>query len=156
MKNPRAKKAIIIALSVVIVLIVLIGIFFNFVEFSPALISYNEQQQINDALYSTHGGFRYYQWYYSGSRSDSCRCYGRENGYILVYYADNSLTMKYEYIADIDGVVFANPEHFSLYAYKDGKLIDIADAYEQGLISREALLKAKERHDQCQKEIAAA
>ena len=36
------------------------------------------------------------------------------------------------------------------------ELIDIADAYEQGLISREALLKAKKYHDQCQKEIAAA
>lgn len=156
MKNPRVKKAIIIASSVVIVLVVLIGFFFNFVSFSPALISYNEQQQINEGLYSLHGGYGDYYWYYSGGRNDFCRCYGRENGYTLVYYADHNLTMKYEYIADIDGVVFASPKHFSFYAYKDGKLIDIADAYQQGLISREALLKAKEYHDQCQKEIAAA
>lgn len=151
MKNPKVRKGIIIASSSLVAIIVLIGLFFTFVSFSPALITYNERKQISNDLFGVSNS----RWYYGSKNYDTLRCYGRENGYILVFVGIGD-EFDYEYIADIDGIAFANPRHFSLYAYKDGKVIDIADAYQQGLISREALLKAKEYHDQCQKEIAAA
>ena len=155
MKNPRVKKAIIIASSVVVVLIVLTGLFLSFVSFSPALITYNEREEINDVLLELHGSKWDYSWYYSGGGNKNCRCYGRENGYILVFFVNFTTKLDYKYITNIDGVAFANTEYFSFYVYKDGKLVDIADAYEQGLISKDALLKAKEYHDQCQKDLHA-
>ncbi len=156
MKNLKVKKTIIIALSVVIFLGLAIGLFSSIATFSPALITYREQKQIVNDLHSIRSDFKAKKWYVPGEPYAYFRCYGRENGYILVFCFNCTKNLDYKNSADIDGVVFTHSHSFLFYAYKDGEFIDIADAYEQGLISRAALMKAKEYHDQCQKEIAAA
>lgn len=143
------KKAIIIVSALLLVLVLLVIIFDSLVSFSPAIISVREKRQLTSDFFRFRAGYNNYFWYYAGARSHNCRCYGRDNGYILFFYSDHHLKMDYENTLVIDGVEFCNPDPFSLYAYKDGKFIDIVKAYEQGLISRDALLKAQQYHNQC-------
>ena len=89
----------------------------------------------DDLWYSkSHGGLRYY---------------GSDNGYDILF--QNGMTMAEE-IQAIAGQAFGHVNGFILYAHKDGELIPLKDAYNTGLVSKEAIKLAREYHNQCTSE----
>ena len=78
------------------------------------------------------------------------RYYGSENGYIiLLAFPDGSL-------GTLVTKVIANQKFefkyggFMLFAYKNGVFHDLSDAYDQGLVSKAAIINAKILHDKRQ------
>jgi len=75
------------------------------------------------------------------------RYYGSENGYLILCKVSNTtwgagfqqVVGKYKFIHE-GGV------HFQLFVYKDGTLLQLKDAYEQGLVSEESVVAAWTLH----------
>ena len=92
-----------------------------------------ERRQIQEAFRNLYGKFR------------SFRFYGEENGCYIIFAQVKSrpqvLTVK-----QIAGSEFRYPEEFSLYAYIADEFIDLEEAYNQGLVSKEAVAEAARVH----------
>ena len=71
--------------------------------------------------------------------------YGEDNGYDILF--SPTLFFRGE-IQVIAGEAFGYYETFVLQAYKDGEMILLADAYAQGLVSKEAIAAARTYHNQ--------
>lgn len=140
------KKFIRIASAVVLVLGVTVVLVLSNISYCPGPITFREQRRIVEDYHRVKGKYYAYAWF-SGGFIHNCRCYGRDNGYIIFCYSAPNESWEYDNVVIVDGVEFHSPESFSIYAYKDGEFIDIKDAYEQGLISRKALLEAQKYHN---------
>ena len=92
-----------------------------------------ERQQIQDAFRDRYGKFK------------SFRFYGEENGH-HIFFAQVKSRPQVLTVKQIAGSEFRYPEEFSLYAYIDGEFIDLEEAYNKGLVSKEAIAKAAELH----------
>lgn len=92
-----------------------------------------ERRQIQEDFRNRYGKFK------------SFRFYGEENGHHIFFVQVKSrpqvLTVK-----KIAGSEFRYPEEFSLYACIDGEFIDLEEAYENGLVSKEAIAEAAKLH----------
>lgn len=147
------KKVLIIASAVILLLCLTVALIVANIPRCPAPISEKSRGQLIEDYYKIYtGGHFSHCWYSEGSAGysyENCRIYGKDNGYILFFVSTHHMPMEYENTVIIEGLEFYNPEPFSFYAYKDGKFIDISNAYEQGLISMETLVKAHEYHYQC-------
>ena len=75
------------------------------------------------------------------------RYYGTDNGYVLVFERTGHQSMGEVVVAD---KCFTASWGFWIRAYKDGQFIRIEEAYEQGLISKAAIDKAWEIHQEYQ------
>jgi len=75
------------------------------------------------------------------------RYYGTENGYIILFKLENVL-LGNETGQTIAGYRFKNGNGriLNFYAYKDGKFIELEDAYEQGLISKDMIKTIWEKY----------
>ena len=75
--------------------------------------------------------------------------YGTINNCIVVQYAGVD-RMSLGNIAgvniDIAGYVFEAPDYICLYAYRDGEVCKLQEAYEQGWLTKEHVGKIHERH----------
>lgn len=147
------KRGLIISTAVILLLALALVFLFSNIMYCPAPISLKAQKQLFEDFSKISGQYIAYDltpcWYSAGLTSENCRIYGKDNGYYIFFISVHQIPMRYEDTAVIDGIAFYNPKAFSLYAYKDGEFTDIKDAYEQGLISRKALVKAQEYHNQC-------
>ena len=78
-------------------------------------------------------------------KGKSFRFYAEENGRYIIFAQVKSrpqvLTVK-----QIAGSEFRYTEEFSLYAYVDGEFIDLEEAYNEGLVSKEAVAEAARVH----------
>lgn len=118
------------------------------VSYSPAPINLKLRDQL-DADFSEYFQDTYLpNWYSEDNINGYCKIYGSENGYVLFFFT-GGMRPAVEVTVDIGGVEFYNPMPFSFYAYKDGEFIEIEKAFEQGLISKETLIKAQAYHKQC-------
>lgn len=86
-------------------------------------------------------------WYDTEKRSGYCRIYGTDNGYTLFYY-DGGMRLLDGGPLVVGDIAFGAGATPRIYAYKDGTFITLADAYAQGLVSREALVNAQAYHNQ--------
>lgn len=111
---------------------------------SPAPISLELRDQL-DADYAKINEDYIPLWYGEDDLYDQSRIYGEDNGYIL-FFDCGGMRMQAHTTKMIGGVEFFYPTSFGFYAYKDGEFIEAEEAYEQGLISYEALVKAQEYH----------
>lgn len=68
-------------------------------------------------------------------------------GDVVILFHSASILQAVE-TKSISGESFMHFHPFDLYAYHNGVLIDLADAYEQGIISAEDISKAAQIHEQ--------
>lgn len=75
------------------------------------------------------------------------RYYGSENGYIILYKLEN-VVWGTGYLQKIANYRFVNGSgrHFRFFAYKNGKFMDLNDAYEAGLISQDMIKSIWEKY----------
>ena len=79
------------------------------------------------------------------------RYYGTYNGYHIAFLIPPvDLGEKTLTVAECS---FYYPSTFYIYAYKDGKLIDLATANAQGIVSKEAIAEAAKIHAAYEKPI---
>ena len=85
-----------------------------------------------------------HQYLPEGTGIGAFRYYGTDNGYHIVFFTPPAvLGEKTIVVADSS---FYYHETFYLIAYKNGKVIDLATANAQGIVSKEAIAKAAELH----------
>lgn len=80
---------------------------------------------------------------YGGVRT--FRCCGRENGYRIIFVQLRGASHKPS-TQEIAGSSFESPYVFSMYVYKDDAFTELAQAYSDGLISKEAIAEAAKNH----------
>ena len=148
MKKVIIITAVLLVIAVALVVGLTVGASDNDIVYSPAPISQELRNQLDADFARIFIDSYTPEWYTEAFPYDNCRIYGEENGYFLFFFT-GGMRMATVVTENIGGVEFYNPMPFSLYAYKDGVFINIEYAYEQGLISKEALLKAQEYHNQC-------
>ena len=85
------------------------------------------------------------QWYGNIGPCDY-RYYGTYEGYDVVFQQTWQAAVTTKTIA---GQAFTHGSSFILYAHKDGNLLMLSDVYEDGLISKESIVAAREYHNQC-------
>ena len=72
--------------------------------------------------------------------------YGTENGYHIIFYHTVYDNIANQWTRDIAGYSFYGGGSAQLVAYRKGEFIDLKEAYEKGLISKEAIAKAAKLH----------
>ncbi len=120
--------------------------------YSPAPISLAERNQLDADFAEFYQDYYVPKWYSDDEPFGYCRIYGRDNGYIIFYFRGGLTIMDTGPIV-IDGVAIGDRDPPRLYAYKNGEFIFLQEAYEQGLISRAALIAAADYHRQCDERI---
>ena len=87
-----------------------------------------------------------YEKQFNGARIDGggdWRYYGTENGYAFIFVKGVLTTY---YTIEIGPKLFRSGSSFELFAYKDGTFIKLKDAYDQGLVSLDAIEDARLIH----------
>lgn len=106
------------------------------------------QQEIEQAWLAANQ-YELGDWYTEsgGKAIDGVRHYGNYNGFDVIYLPtfDASITTR-----QIGNVVFKNPYTFELYVYNDGQFMDLQQAYNEGKLTEEALVKIALLHAQYQ------
>lgn len=145
------KKAIIV-IAVFLLFGLAAGLISSQFVYSPAPITLAERNQL-DADFSEFLHDNYVpKWYSDDEPLGYCRIYGRDNGYIIFYFRGGFRIFDTGPIV-IDGIAIGERDAPLLYAYKNGEFILLQEAYEQGLISRAALIAAADYHRQCDERI---
>ncbi len=141
------KKAIIIIASILL-LGLLAGCADNSTVHSPAPISLKLRDQLDADFAEFYRDAYVPKWYSDEEPYGYCRIYGSDNGYIIFYF-DGGMRIFDGGPVVIDGISIGDRDTPEIYAYKNGEFIDLAEAYEQGLISKDALIAAADYHQQC-------
>ena len=120
----------------------------------PALLTAEDRMQIEESLENEGYFCNDSLWYTEGCPVSFYRYYGTDNGYDIIFFSSGS-GMTVAQSMEIDGVYFNHSMPFNLFAYKDGALLNLEDAYAEGLISREALEQAGQYQAACEEYHAA-
>ena len=113
--------------------------------YCPMPLSRETQQQITLALRAKYDEYSVH-WYSIKETDGTCRCYGTDNGYDIIFYA-GGLRLEIPDSCTVGDVTFHFGTGFELYAHKDGQLIDLNAALAQGLISPQAVQEALAKHN---------
>ena len=70
--------------------------------------------------------------------------YGTENGYHIIFYRSAYDNFCTSWTREVAGYSFDGGGNAQLVAYRKGEFIDLREAYEKGIISKEAIAKAAE------------
>lgn len=111
----------------------------------PAPLDKPVQLQITAALQQRYDAYSVH-WYSEKNTHGICRCYGSDGDCHILFYA-GGFRPEEKTCRTVGGQTFCFPTGFELYAYKDGQLVDLDIALEQGLVSREAIQKALAQHE---------
>ena len=112
--------------------------------YCPAPLSRETQKQITLALREKYDEYSVH-WYSIKETDGTCRCYGTDNGYDIIFYA-GGLRMEIPDSHTIGDMTFHFGTGFELYAHKDGQLIDLNTALAQGFVSLQAVQEALNKH----------
>ena len=145
----KKSKRVLAITSVALLLLVLAFILLSRntgkdIVYSPAPISLKLRNQLDADFADYINDYYMPDWCSEDNVRSSCRIYGSDNGYTIFCYV-GGMTFGGRGQAVGDQAFSGTPR---LYAYKSGKFIDLADAYEQGLVSREAIVTARDYHNQ--------
>ena len=113
--------------------------------YCPAPLSRETQKQISQVLREKYDEYSVH-WYSIKQPDGTCRCYGTEGGYDILFYA-GGLRMEIPDSCTVGECTFLFETSFELYAHKDGKLTDLNAALEQGLVSHQAVQEALDKHN---------
>ena len=111
----------------------------------PALTD-EKKQEIETAF-----GWQPDGWFDAETRYWGHRYYGSDNGYDILFVGGQMAVSTTKYIA---GQGFTYGTAFQLYAYKDGEVVDLEQAYTDGLVSQSAIEQAAQYHITCEKAAA--
>ena len=112
--------------------------------YCPAPLSRESQKQISQVLRKKYDEYSVH-WYSIKQPDGTCRCYGTDNGYDIIFYA-GGLRMEIPDSHTVGSCTFSFDTGFELYAHKDGQLTDLDAALEQGLVSQQAVQEALNKH----------
>lgn len=146
----KISKRVIIIASVVFLLLALTVVLLcrdtdDDIVYSPAPISLELRNKL-DADFADFFHERYSpNWYSEDNVYGYCKIYGEDNGYTIFNYGGR---MTFGGKALVIGDQAFGGDPVDLYAYKNGEFIKLADAYAQGLVSREAIVTARDYHNQ--------
>ena len=113
--------------------------------YCPMPLSRETQQQITLALRAKYDEYSVH-WYSIKETDGTCRCYGTDNGYDIIFYA-GGLRLEIPDSCTVGDVTFHFGTGFELYAHKDGQLIDLNTALAQGFVSLQAVQEALAKHN---------
>lgn len=113
--------------------------------YCPAPLSRESQKQISQVLREKYDEYSIH-WYSIKQPDGTCRCYGTDNGYDIIFYA-GGLRMEIPDSHTVGSCTFSFATGFELYAHKDGQLTDLDAALEQGLVSHQAVQEALDKHN---------
>ena len=113
--------------------------------YCPAPLSRESQKQISQVLREKYDEYSVH-WYSIKETDGTCRCYGTDNGYDIIFYA-GGLRMEIPASCTVGECAFLFETSFELYAHKDGQLTDLDAALKQGLVSRQAIQAALDKHN---------
>ena len=113
--------------------------------YCPAPLSRESQKQISHVLREKYDEYSIH-WYSIKQPDGTCRCYGTEGGYDILFYA-GGLRMEIPASCTVGECAFLFETSFELYAHKDGQLTDLNTALEQGLVSHQAVQEALDKHN---------
>jgi hypothetical protein len=113
--------------------------------YCPAPLSRESQKQISQVLRKKYDEYSVH-WYSIKQPDGTCRCYGTDNGYDIIFYA-GGLRMEIPDSHTVGECAFLFETSFELYAHKDGQLTDLDAALEQGLVSHQAVQEALDKHN---------
>ena len=113
--------------------------------YCPAPLSRESQKQISQVLREKYDEYSVH-WYSIKQPDGTCRCYGTEGGYDILFYA-GGLRMEIPASCTVGECAFLFETSFELYAHKDGQLTDLNTALEQGLVSHQAVQEALDKHN---------
>ena len=138
----RRKRLLVIVCAVIAVLIAVIVISVNSGpdgEHLPILVKWEIETAWSKQL------DRPFEQWFDSSTFRGVRYYGEYNGYHILF-DDTGIRMMVYGGTTIAGEEFEHSTPFDLYAYKDGVFLTLAEAYEQGLISKEQIALIAECH----------
>lgn len=105
---------------------------------NPGTMTREEMQVIYDAWEATH----------PDPFSPSFLHYGTCNGYVILFYQSGKFEGAIEDITKtVAGQEFKLHSDFELYVFKDGNFNTLEDAYARGWVTKNAIKKAAEYHD---------
>lgn len=113
--------------------------------YCPMPLSRDIQKQVTLALREKYDEYSVH-WYSIKQTDGTCRCYGTDSGYDIIFYA-GGLRMEIPDSYTVGEYTFLFETSFELYAHKDGNLTDLNTALEQGLVSQQAVQEALEKHN---------
>ena len=112
--------------------------------YSPVLLTGEKRTELGQT-FSMHVD----DWYTEKNPGAKYRYYGTYEGYDIIFCDAKSNVLHISGIIAIGNRVFLHINTFLLRAYKDGNSIDLKEAYEQGLVSKETIEKVADLHQQC-------
>jgi hypothetical protein len=112
--------------------------------YCPAPLSRESQKQISQVLRKKYDEYSVH-WYSIKQPDGTCRCYGTDNGYDIIFYA-GGLRMEIPASCTVGECAFLFETSFELYAHKDGQLTDLDAALKQGFVSQQAVQEALNKH----------
>lgn len=111
----------------------------------PAPLDRNVQKQITQVLREKYEEYSI-NWYSEHDLYGTCRCYSAEGDWYIIFYA-GGLRMEISDSCTVGESIFRFGTSFELYAYKDGTLIDLNVALDEGMVSPQAVKAALAQHE---------
>jgi hypothetical protein len=118
--------------------------------YCPAPLEKETVEQITIALREKHQEYSI-DWYSVKNPSGTCRCYGTDRGADIVFYA-GGFRLEIPDSRTVAEATFHFGTAFELYLHKDGILTDLEEAYQNGLVSQNAIAAACQMHNNTYKE----
>jgi len=126
-------------ISLFLVLVLVIGALSACAGSMPKL-SEEKKVEIEDTWYTQYR----WRWHDEGGR---CRYYGTYEGYDILFNQMGELFADVIGTQKIAGIEFFSGNPFNFYGYRDGKLYEVHELYEQGKLSAESIASAAEIHN---------
>lgn len=118
--------------------------------YCPAPLEKETVEQITIALREKYQEYSV-DWYSVKNTSGTCRCYGTDRGADIVFYA-GGFRLEIPDSRTVAESAFRFGTAFELYLHKDGILTDLEEAYQNGLVSQDAIAAAAQMHNNTYKE----
>lgn len=118
--------------------------------YCPAPLEKETVEQITIALREKYQEYSI-DWYSVKNPSGTCRCYGTDRGADIVFYA-GGFRLEIPDSRTVAESAFRFGTAFELYLHKDGILTDLEEAYQNGLVSQDAIAAAAQMHNNTYKE----
>ena len=116
--------------------------------YSPALMTAEKKAELEHFLTMNVD-----DWYSEKNLEARFRYYGTYDGYDIIFIESLHNFTHRSQARLIANITFLHIQPFSLCAYKDGNSIDLKEAYNQGLVSKETIEKVAELHQHCYEKI---
>ena len=125
------------SISLIMVLILLLGIFAGCGDQDSQTFSEDKKEKLEEDWFKIEG--KPIEWWdYENGQYQGARYYGTFNGYVVFFTEVGGLTAD-EGVRFVGDFEFHHPDHFEIYAYKNGEFYSLADVHKDGLLTDEQI-----------------